>query len=61
MQEKRGRTMNSSEKHPIMINLVQGTYGAEFDSSDRYCQLNAMMGLFSLKSGEEKWFFGLFP
>jgi hypothetical protein len=26
--------MNSSEKQPITINIVQGTHGAEFDSSD---------------------------
>jgi hypothetical protein len=27
---------------------------------ERYCQLDSRMGLFSVQSGEEEWFLGLF-
>ncbi len=34
--------MNSSDKQPITINIVQGTHGVEFDSSD--LQIEAGVG-----------------
>jgi hypothetical protein len=46
---------------PLMRGSSPAVFGFGIACVRRYCQLNAMMSLNFLKSGEERRFFGLFP